>query len=124
MNIEMTATQIVVALFIICLCGVLIVFRNSKETYKGPAECFDCNDHICSVCPSYDPMFCKVRSAYITLTKGGRTVATTTLTFDKDFVHTQHPVLNSMPSMVGMYKTEVMKWADNETQAEVKVTFS
>ena len=124
MNIEMTATQIVVALFILCLCGTIILLRKSNETYTGPEQCWNCNDHMCSVCPTYDPMFCEVKSAYVKVSKNGRVVATTTLTFDKDFVFTQHPKYHSMPDFIGWYKTAVMAWANAEKAADVEITFS
>jgi hypothetical protein len=69
-------------------------------------------------------MFCEVKSAYVKVSKNGRVVATTTLTFDKDFVFTQHPKYHSMPDLIGMYKTELIQWAEAEKSADVEISFS
>lgn len=125
MNIDMTTTQIVVALFILCLCGVLILFKTSNKTFPHEGPCFKCNEtDLCGTCPTFSPYTHAVKSAYVRVSKNGRTVATTTLTFDKDFVYTQHPKYHSMPDFVGWYKTAVMAWCDAEKHADVKITFS
>jgi hypothetical protein len=128
---EMTITQIIVALFILSLCGTIIMFRKSNETYTGPQQCFNCNDHKCSVCPTYDPMFCIVNSAYVIRKQDGKVSATCTLTFKEDFVVAQSPAGGDekwqIPNLVGHYKTSVMKWVDSEHKIageEREATFS
>jgi hypothetical protein len=68
----------------------------------------------------------EVKSAYIQRGEEGKIAASCTVTFKENFVVAQDPPPGEiMQSFVGMYWTEIAKWADETTPVNPrKVTFS
>lgn len=130
MNIDMTTGQIIVALFILCACGVSILLKTSTKTFPHEEPCWNCNEtDMCKVCPVWNPTQCAVNSAYVVRKENGKVVATSTLTFKEDFVVAQSPAGGDnkweIPNLVGHYKTSVDKWASLQVEGDERnVTFS
>lgn len=122
-----TVNDLYVALAIVAVCGILMYIpktqwwkRHVCDECEYISECFECNKGTCVGCEHFHPLTGRVKQAYVKREdESGKVVASTTLTFDKDFVINQHPVGGDdpwqIPDMVGIYKSSVWKWVNNAT---------